>query len=104
MTVELLTLKFAKLLMPPPCPEPKLMTPSPPASPIAALPLKVQPVTVKVAPKSEELLSAPPPALAPGLPPWAWFPLNLLLLIVAAAVLSTKRLMAPPNAKITPGT
>ena len=47
--------------------------PSPPAAPIAALPLSVQPVTLMVAPNSDELLSAPPPALAPGLPPRAWF-------------------------------
>ena len=48
--VESRTIKFAKLLMPPPCPEPKLVMPSPPAAPMAALPLSVQPVTVMVAP------------------------------------------------------
>ena len=68
-SVELRTFKLAKLLIPPPCPEPKLFSPSPPAAPIAALPLSVQSVTVIVTPKLLELLSAPPPALAPGLPP-----------------------------------
>ena len=72
-TVELLTIKFAKLLMPPPCPEPKLVTPSPPASPIAALPLSVQPVTVMVAPtlrriadRTSARTGAGAAALAPG--------------------------------------
>src|SRR5271167_4609045 len=86
-SVELLTVKVAKLLMPPPCPEPKLVTPSPPAAPMAELPLSVQPVTVMVAPTLEELLIAPPPALAPATPPKAWFAVNVLLLIVAVLVL-----------------
>jgi hypothetical protein len=57
---------------------------------MAALSVNVQPVTVMlaVAPKLRlESLSAPPPALAPGLPPSAWFPANVLLLIVTEPVL-----------------
>ena len=38
--VELRTVKVAKLLMPPPWPEPKLVMPSPPAAPMAALSLE----------------------------------------------------------------
>ena len=60
--------------------------PSPPAAPMAALSLSVQPVTVRVVPTSLELLIAPPPALAPGLPPSASLPINVLLLIVAEPV------------------
>ena len=96
--VELRTVKFPKLLIPPPCPEPKLSLPSPPAAPMAALPLSVQPVTVRVAPTRLESLSAPPPALAPGLPPTASFSVNVLLVIVAGPVLAKETSMAPPRA------
>ena len=74
--------------------------PSPPAAPMAALSLSVQPVTVRVAPTLLELLIAPPPALAPGLPPSASFPINVLLLIVAEPVLARLRSIAPPAAKM----
>ncbi len=76
--VELRTIKLPKSLMAPPWPEPKFASPSPPAAPMAELPLSVLPVTVMTAPILLELLSAPPPALAPGLPPAAWFPVNVL--------------------------
>jgi hypothetical protein len=52
-----------------------------------------------VAPKLRlESLSAPPPALAPATPPSAWFPVNVLLLIVAVPVLKKETSMAPPKA------
>ena len=41
----------------------------------------------------EELLSAPPPALAPGLPPSAWLPVNVLSLIVAEPLATKERSM-----------
>ena len=66
---------------------------------MAALPLSVQPVTVMVVPGVlEELLRAPPPALAPGLPPSAWLPVNVLLLIVAEPLATKERSMPPPSA------
>ena len=69
--------------------------PSPPASPMAALPLSVQPVTVMVVPGVlEELLSAPPPALAPGLPPSAWLSVNVLSLIVAEPLRAKRKVDA----------
>ena len=92
---RLITVKLAKSLMPPPCPEPKLVIPSPPAEPMAELSLRVQPVTVIVAPTLEELLIAPPPALAPAMTPWAWLPVNVLLLIVDVLVLLKKRRWHP---------
>ena len=77
--------------------------PSPPAAPMAELSLIVQPVTVRVAPTLLELLSAPPPALAPGLPPSASLPSKVLLLIVAEPVLARFRSIAPPDAKMKEG-
>ena len=62
--------------------------------------VRVQHVTVRVAPTSLELLIAPPPALAPGLPPSAWLPVKVLLLIVAEPVLARLRSMPPPAAKM----
>ena len=67
---------------------------------MAELSLSKQSEMVSVAPTSLELLIAPPPALAPGLPPCASLPMNLLSPIVAEPVLARSRSIAPPDAKM----